>query len=130
MVPPEQSHPADSQSLAIAPPVEPERPLPSGSPRRRPWLTALVVFLVLLGLGGLWRWWQSSHAAPPAAGAAQAQAAPVELEAVELSNVQSATEVQGRLESRSSTNLSPEIDGRITRIFVRPGDRVRAGIAP
>ncbi|MDX2213667.1 MAG: efflux RND transporter periplasmic adaptor subunit [Oculatellaceae cyanobacterium bins.114] len=100
------------------------------SPRRgRPWLTALTVLLVLVGLGFGWQWWRSRSAGQVggAPGAAQAQAAPVELETLKTANVQEASEFVGTLESRNSVELGSEIDGRISRIFVRPGDRVGAG---
>ncbi|MBD2464178.1 efflux RND transporter periplasmic adaptor subunit [Oscillatoria sp. FACHB-1407] len=132
-------------------PPEPSNKLPDGSPSNatikttndsdiaipyrpspkqgRPWLTALMVLLVLLGLGFGWQWWRSRSAGqaggPP--GAAQAQAAPVELETLQTGNVEEASEFVGTLESRNSVELSPEIDGRVSRIFVDPGDRVAAG---
>ena len=113
--------PSSESDLAI---VEPHRPTVSPPPRRwLPWIVGAL--LLLLGSFGLWRWWQG-RSQPPAS-AMQGQAAPVEIAAVQTGQVQEATEFLGSLTSRNAVELSPEIEGRVTRIFVQSGDRVAQG---
>jgi RND family efflux transporter MFP subunit len=86
------------------------------------------VFL-LVGGGFGWRWWQSNQAqtaAEPAADA-QAQRVRVRLETVQTSLVQDYDSFVGNLESRQSVILRPEIEGRVSQIYVQSGDRVEAG---
>ncbi|NEQ22287.1 MAG: efflux RND transporter periplasmic adaptor subunit, partial [Microcoleus sp. SIO2G3] len=109
-------------TLAIA---EPHEPTPHQAPPRR-WLPFLIGILLLLGSFGLWRWWQG-RSDPLPASAMQGQAAPVEIETAQTGRVQEASEFVGSLTSRQSLNLTPEIEGRVARIFVRSGDRVAAG---
>lgn len=130
MVPPEPQNPSDLGQPATADrQVDDFAVHRDPSPRKGfPWLTALSVLVVLLGLGFGWRWWQSRNAAAPGGpGAAQAQAAPVELQTVETSTVSESSEFVGTLTSRRSVDLRPEIDGRITEILVQPGDTVEVG---
>jgi RND family efflux transporter MFP subunit len=126
MPPTPQNPSAESDQLAIAanqPPEEVRQP----SPPRNPWLTGLAIGLLLLGGFLGWRWWQGSQATQQGAGAAQAQAAPVQIEPVQTGRIQESSEFVGSLESRSSVEVSPEIDGRVSRIFVQAGDRVSTG---
>lgn len=62
-------------------------------------------------------------------GSGQSQAAglPVKVEAVESQMVPESTEYLATLRSRQAAVLQPEVEGQITRIFVRSGDRVQAG---
>jgi len=52
---------------------------------------------------------------------------PVQLETVHAAPVEDVTEYVGALKSLSSTLVQPQVDGQITRIFVKSGDRVKAG---
>ncbi|MBD2090061.1 efflux RND transporter periplasmic adaptor subunit [Microcoleus sp. FACHB-1515] len=113
--------PSSESELAI---VEPHRPTASPTPRRwLPWVIGAL--LLLLGSFGLWRWWQARSQPPE--NAMQGRAAPVEVAAVQTGRVQEATEFVGNLTSRNAVELSPEIEGRVTRIFVQAGDRVAQG---
>src|SRR6185295_4655894 len=49
---------------------------------------------------------------------------PVKLVTVATTNVEDATEYVGTLKSLRSTTIQPQIDGQITRIDVKSGDRV------
>jgi RND family efflux transporter MFP subunit len=51
----------------------------------------------------------------------------VEVVALEPRPVEQATEYIGVIRSRQSTTIQPQVEGFITRIAVRSGDRVRAG---
>jgi RND family efflux transporter MFP subunit len=64
------------------------------------------------------------HAAPPAPAG---QALPVQTMAVALSPVAQASEYVATIKSRRSATLQPQVDGRLTGIRARSGDRVAAG---
>lgn len=53
--------------------------------------------------------------------------AAVELATAKPTPVENATEYVATLKSLRSTTIQPQIDGQITRIFVKSGDRVKAG---
>ena len=98
----------------------------SSTDSKQPWLIALGVALLLaLGYGG-WRWWQSRSQSPPQQ-AAQAQAVNVELETVQPSTVQETSTLIGNLVAPQSVTISPEIQGRVSRIYVDEGLLVEAG---
>lgn len=112
---------ADGARSAI---VNPDRPdhqplLPNN------WLIGFGVLLLLVGGWFGWRWWQGRGAeqAPPG----QAQGLPVKLEPVQQSTIEESSEFIGSLESRNSVELRPEIEGRVSQIFVEPGQLVAAG---
>ena len=52
---------------------------------------------------------------------------PVKLATIAATTVEDATEYVGTLKSLRSTTIQPQIDGQITQIFVRSGDRVATG---
>lgn len=62
---------------------------------------------------------QGAPAGPPPAG--------VGIVTLESVPIERTSEFIGTLRSRHSTTLQPEVDGLVTRIFVKAGDRVRAG---
>jgi RND family efflux transporter MFP subunit len=66
------------------------------------------------------------EASAPAGGGAFPPAA-VKLETASLRPLNEATEYVATLKSLRSTTIHPQIDGQITQIFVRSGDRVRQG---
>jgi RND family efflux transporter MFP subunit len=66
-------------------------------------------------------------AAPPAAAAAGMQAMPVQTVAVSLAPVPQSSEYVATIKSRRSATMQPQVDGRLTEIAVRSGDRVKAG---
>ena len=61
-------------------------------------------------------------AAPPAM-----PATPVQLTTASLAPIDEANEYVGTLKSLRSTTVQPQVDGQLTQIFVKSGDRVRAG---
>lgn len=63
----------------------------------------------------------------PAQGAGGPPPAAVKLLTLEEKPIEQASEFVATVRSRASTTVQPEVDGFITRIFVRSGDRVRAG---
>ena len=65
------------------------------------------------------------HTAPPPA--APPQAMPVAVAAVSLTPVPKSDIYVATIKSRRSATMQPQVDGNLTRIYVRSGDRVRAG---
>lgn len=69
--------------------------------------------------------------APPAGGApaggAAAMALPVQIETLALKPIEQISEFVGTIKSRRSTTIQPQVEGLITRIAVKSGDRVKAG---
>ena len=55
------------------------------------------------------------------------QAMPVKVQAVDLHPVPQTTEYVAIIKSRRSANIQPQVDGNITKILVKSGDKVRAG---
>src|SRR5438270_3275424 len=62
---------------------------------------------------------QASAAAPPATS--------VTVQTVRDQVIQDASDYVASLKSRRSANISPQVDGQITRIFVKSGDYVKEG---
>jgi RND family efflux transporter MFP subunit len=85
--------------------------------RRRFW-PAIAMALVMFPACGK----DQSAAAPPAM-----PPTPVALATASLAPIADATEYVGTLKSLQSTTVQPQVDGRITQIFVKSGDRVRVG---
>jgi RND family efflux transporter MFP subunit len=55
------------------------------------------------------------------------QALPVKIQPVSLEPVPQTTEYVATIKSRRSANIQPQVDGNITKILVKSGDRVSAG---
>lgn len=64
-------------------------------------------------------------APPPVAAAPQAM--PVKVSSVTLSPVPNGDTYVATIKSRRSATMQPQVDGNLTRIFVKSGDAVRAG---
>jgi RND family efflux transporter MFP subunit len=62
-----------------------------------------------------------------AAGPPQMPPTPVTLEVARLTPLADTTEYIGNVKSLRSTSIQPQIEGQITQIFVKSGDRVRQG---
>ena len=73
--------------------------------------------LVLLSLG-------CKPAAPPPAAP---QAMPVQVSTISLSPVPNSDTYVATIKSRRSATMQPQVDGNLTRIFVKSGDVVKAG---
>src|SRR5438105_1869468 len=52
---------------------------------------------------------------------------PVKIQTEQLVPVVDSSEYVASLKSRNSTTLSPQVDGQVTKIFVKSGDRVATG---
>jgi RND family efflux transporter MFP subunit len=94
------------------------------SGRNFPWfphwlpLAAVTTFMVLSGCG----------AKTPAGDTSPApQAMPVQVQVVESRKLTDTTEYLAILKSRHSATINPQVEGQITKIFVKSGDRVAAG---
>jgi RND family efflux transporter MFP subunit len=96
--------------------------LKSTSVTFQPVSAALVSFALL----GVIAFTGCKQAAAPAQ-AAGAQALPVQTVAIALSPVPQASEYVSTIKSRRSATLQPQVDGRLTSIRARSGDRVQAG---
>jgi len=79
---------------------------------------AIALVICALGCGGK---------QPAQAAGAGGHAMPVQMTVAEPQNVNDTTEYVATLKSRSSTTISPQVDGQITQIKVRSGDHVAAG---
>jgi len=66
-------------------------------------------------------------AAPPASAATAPQAMPVQVEPVKLAPVPTSDTYVATIKSRRSATMQPQVDGNLTRIFVKSGDVVKAG---
>jgi len=75
--------------------------------------------LTLAGCGG--------GGGAPAAGAAGPPPAAVAMVTLEEKPIERASEFIAQLRSQRSATIQPEVEGVVTRIFVKPGDRVRTG---
>lgn len=87
-------------------------------------VSAAVSILALLGIVALAG---CKQAAAPVQASAGGQALPVQTIAVSLSPVAQASEYVATIKSRRSATLQPQVDGRLTGIRARSGDRVQAG---
>src|SRR5271169_2556115 len=79
-------------------------------------LLAALLFASACGKG------DEAKAAP-----AQGQAMPVKVKTAALQKVDDTTEYVATLKSRDSAVVSPQVEGIITQIFVRSGERVADG---
>ncbi len=86
--------------------------------RRRALPAALAISCLAAACGG------GSSAPPPSF-----PPTPVKLEPARAVPVEDATEYVATLKSLHSTAIQPQIDGQITQIFVKSGDRVKQGAA-
>lgn len=94
--------------------------------RKRPW-TWIIVGLIAIG-GGIGLWYLLAPRNQNSNPAAQQQPpSKVRLATLESGTVSESSEYIANLESRRSVNLQPRIQGQVSRIFVRPGDRVNRG---
>ena len=95
----------------------------NGDPRAAPLKLILLSLSLCLAISTLGC--GTKQSAKPAGAAGQAM--PVQMVVAEPQNVNDTTEYVATLKSRHSTTISPQVDGQITHINVRSGDRVAAG---
>jgi len=81
-------------------------------------VSVLALLLAAAGCGG------GTKAGPPGGGA---PAMPVEVVTLVERPVEQSTEFVGTVKSRRSTTIQPQVEGFVTRIVARSGDRVRPG---
>ncbi|GAX40174.1 RND family efflux transporter MFP subunit [Tolypothrix sp. NIES-4075] len=99
--------------------------------KKRRWLMILGIMLIILGGAGVgWRWWQSrGDNANQAAGATakKPMAVPVKLATVEIGTIRESSQFIGSLEASRSVPIKPRIEGRISQVVVKEGDRIKQG---
>src|SRR4029077_18389491 len=84
---------------------------------------ALAVSAVFAGAGGCGK----TSAGGDAAGAGAMQAMPVQVQVAKSQKIPDSTEYLSILKSRNSSIINPQVEGYITKIFVKSGDRVGRG---
>src|SRR6266545_6360372 len=94
-------------------------PTPARSRARLSLAPLLSIAALAAGCGG-----GGKQGAPPGGGA---PAMPVEVVTLAARPVEQTTEFVGTVKSRRSTTVQPQVEGFITRILARSGDRVGAG---
>jgi len=130
---PESSFPVEVEQPAVNDSNQESGSLPGSpkSPKKRRWPMVLGIILLIAGVGFGWRWWQTSNASNGASanqGApGQPMAVPVKLATVETETTQESSQFIGSLEAPRSVTIKPQIEGRITQIFVNEGNRVQQG---
>ncbi|BAY35124.1 secretion protein HlyD (plasmid) [Nostoc carneum NIES-2107] len=111
-------------------PTDFEESLPESSfeppPKQRRWLRLLLAALLLLG-GGAIVWRLVTPQQQPAQTNAQPPGVRVKLAPVQTGTIQESSDFIANLESRRSVSLQPRIQGQVTQIFVRSGDKVAEG---
>src|SRR5258708_14050314 len=70
--------------------------------------------------------WNQKTAADASAGGAS-PAMPVQVQIAQAVKIPETTEYLSILKSRHSAAINPQVEGQVTRIFVKSGDRVKAG---
>ncbi|MBD2727352.1 efflux RND transporter periplasmic adaptor subunit [Nostoc sp. FACHB-892] len=106
----------------------PQTPFEPPSGKRR-WLWVLAA-LLLLGGGAVlvWRLLTPQNSAPSTANA-QLQGVRVKISTVQSGIIEESSDFIASLKSQRSVTLQPRIQGQVTQIFVKSGDRVAAGAA-
>lgn len=84
-----------------------------------------VTLAVAAGLCAMAGCGKTSAGDPKASGAPPAM--PVQVKIAQAQNVPETTEYLSVLKSRHSANINPQVEGYITKIYVKSGDRVAAG---
>src|SRR5580698_7180843 len=84
---------------------------------------ALAVSAVAVGVVGCGK----TSAGGDAAGGGAMQAMPVQVQVAKTQKIPDSTEYLSLLKSRNSSTINPQVEGYITKIFVKSGDRVKPG---
>lgn len=92
---------------------------------QRPLLSALCVATILIAILAAVGCNKGKASQPPGGPPPM----PVAMQVEQPSSVEDTSEFVATLKSRNSTTISPLVDGVITKIFVKSGDRVAAGAA-
>ena len=99
-------------------PLSPGKGNPNAETRQAALLLALAAGVFVCGCQ------KSAADNPPGAGA---PAMPVQVQIAPAVKIPDTTEYLSILKSRHSAAINPQVEGQITRIFVKSGDRVEAG---
>lgn len=89
--------------------------------QRAAWLLGLATILTVVWVAGC----SKTSGNNPAAAAPQAF--PVQVQVTPSVKIPDATEYLSILKSRRSANINPQVEGQITKIFVKSGDQVSVG---
>ncbi len=98
--------------------------------QKQRWPLILGIVVLIAGGGFGWRWWQNSlagNAPGDTAAAGQPMGIPVKLATVETGTIEDSSVIGGFLDAPGSVAIKPEIDGRISEILFKAGDRVQKG---
>ena len=130
---PDSPLPIETEQASVNDSSQESQPLPERSPKppqKRRWPLLLGIALLIAGVGFGWRWWQTTNASnsPPGGPAAgQPMAIPVKLATVQTQTVQESSQFIGSLEAPRSAIIKPQVEGRVTQIFIQEGNRVQQG---
>jgi len=95
--------------------------------RRWSWTVALLPGLALAALLGACGGGAGGHGGAAGGPGGGPMAMPVQVITVAEAQLRDSTEYVATLKSRHTTNVQPQVEGVLTRIVVKSGDRVRAG---
>ncbi len=97
------------------------------APRRwQRFLLPAIGTIALFGSAG-WLLFNRTIAPMMTAKPTQPPATPVQLTNPKVATIQDSSDYAANLESRQSVRIQPRVAGQISKIFVQPGDRVKAG---
>lgn len=125
---------ADSSPATANPPSPPSEGKPRSSRKKFPQskLGSMMLWTLLLtgGAAGGWYWWQSQqqNAQPAQSPRSGARAVSVRVATVELTTLEESSEIVGNLAAEEAVNIQSEVGGRVSEIYVKPGDRVSPGM--
>ncbi|MBW4605030.1 MAG: efflux RND transporter periplasmic adaptor subunit [Calothrix sp. FI2-JRJ7] len=99
--------------------------------RTRPWLLPLFALLAVLGTSvAVWRFLiptQRTSQTTTTTTQSQTPAVPVKLSTIQSGTIQESSDFVASLQSRRSETLSSKIQGKITQIFIKPGQAIKEG---
>jgi RND family efflux transporter MFP subunit len=99
---------------------------PDRTPRWQRFLLPAIGGMVIVGGVG-WVLFNPLISSMMAAKPIQPPATPVQLTNPKVAIIQDSSDYAASLESRQSVRIQPRVAGQISKIFVQPGDRVKAG---
>jgi RND family efflux transporter MFP subunit len=132
---PKESMPVETEQLTVTDSSQAQREEllteQSYKPRKkRRWpLNLGIVLLLVAGVGFGWNWWhnRANNARLDAAAATKPMAIPVKLATVQAGTVQESSVFVGTLEAPRFVAIKPQIEGRVSQIFIKEGTRVQQG---